>query len=222
MQSPLPTRCLAEFLSTFFLIVIGCGAIAVDVRTEALTHVGVAIVWGLIVLTMIYAVGSVSGAHMNPAVTIAFACFRKLPFKDAAAYVPVQCLGAFAGAIAIRAVLGLDEGLLGATTVKTGLTPMAGMAIEAMMTGILMFVVMGVSTGAKEESITAGIAVGSTIAMEAFVAGPLTAASMNPARSLGPALASGHLTDLWVYIVGPILGALIGGSLRICLKAKHA
>ncbi|MGB7326871.1 MAG: aquaporin [Rubripirellula sp.] len=220
MQTPLPTRCLSEFLGTFFLVVIGCGAIAVDVRTEALTHVGIAIVWGLIVLTMIYAIGSVSGAHMNPAVTIAFACFKKLPVKDAMGYVPAQCLGALAGAIAIRSVLGLDEGLLGATTVKAGLSPLGGMAVEAMMTAILMFVVIGVSTGAKEESITAGIAVGSTIAMEAFVAGPLTAASMNPARSIGPALASGHLTDLWVYIVGPIMGAIAGGLLRIAIHKK--
>ncbi len=220
MQTPLPTRCLAEFLSTFCLVVIGCGAIAVDSRTGALTHIGVATVWGLIVMTMIYAVGGVSGAHMNPAVTIAFSALGKLPVKDALAYVPVQCAGALLGALAIRSVLGLDESLLGATTVKTGLTPIAGMAIEAMMTAILMFVVMGVSTGAKEETITAGIAVGATIAMEAFVAGPLTAASMNPARSIGPALASGHLTDLWVYIVGPLVGALIGGCLRQALHAK--
>ncbi|TWU60365.1 Aquaporin Z 2 [Rubripirellula tenax] len=218
MLTPLPTRCLSEFLSTFFLVVIGCGAIAVDVRTGALTHVGVATVWGLIVMTMIYAVGGVSGAHMNPAVTIAFTCFKKLPIKDAVAYVPAQCGGALLGALAIRSVLGLDESLLGATTVKAGLTPIAGFAVEAMMTAILMFVVMGVSTGAKEESITAGIAVGATIAMEAFVAGPLTAASMNPARSIGPAIASGHLENLWVYIAGPIVGALVGGILRRVLS----
>lgn len=220
MNTCLPKRCVAEFLSTFCLVVIGCGAIAVDARTGALTHVGIAIVWGLIVTTMIYAVGGVSGAHMNPAVTIAFAAMRKLPVRDALAYVPVQCAGATVGALSILAVLGLDESMLGSTSVKTGLSPAAGMAVEAMMTGILMFVVVGVSTGAKEETITAGIAVGATIAMEAFVAGPLTGASMNPARSIGPAIVSGATGNLWVYLVGPLLGGLAGGGLRLLIRSE--
>lgn len=186
---------------------------AVDSRTGALTHVGVATVWGLVVMVMIYTVGSISGAHMNPAVTMAFTAQRRMPVKDALGYIPAQCGGAIAAALAIRGVLGIDESMLGATSVQLGLSTIAGVAIEATMTAILMFVVMGVSTGAQEESVTAGLAVGATIAMEAFVAGPLTKASMNPARSLGPAIASTDVSQLWIYIVGPVAGALIGAAL---------
>ena len=210
MKSPLIQRCVAEFISSFCLVLIGCGAMVVDFQTSALTHVGVATVWGLIVMVMIYAVGPISGAHMNPAVTIAFTFSGRLPLRDCLGYVPAQCAGAFTAAIALRSVLGLDEALLGTTLIGNGLSTGAGFAVEAAMTAILMFVVMGVSTGAKEQTITAGLAVGSTIAMEAFVAGPLTKASMNPARSIGPAIASGMTEDLWIYIAAPILGALIG------------
>ncbi len=121
--------------------------------------------------------------------------------------------GALCAALAIRSVLGLDSSMLGATSVQLDLSPLVGVAIEAMMTAILMFVVMGVSTGAMEESVTAGLAVGATIAIEAFVAGPLTKASMNPARSFGPAVASGDVSELWIYVVGPIIGALFGAAL---------
>ncbi|MDA8745593.1 aquaporin [Rubripirellula amarantea] len=218
MKTPLINRSLAEFLSTYCLVLIGCGAMVVNGETQALTHVGVATVWGLIVMVMIYAVGPVSGAHMNPAVTIAFTVARRLPLKDAIAYVPSQCAGAIAGAASLAIVFGSQASFLGATLVQLELTPQAGFAIEAMMTAILMFVVMGVSTGAKEETITAGLAVGATIAMEAFVAGPLTNASMNPARSLGPAIVSGMTTDLWLYIAAPIAGALIGCGLHRLIK----
>jgi MIP family channel proteins len=213
MSISLPKRCLAEVLSTFVLVLIGCGAMAVDSRTGALTHVGVATCWGLVVMVMIYAVGRISGAHMNPAVTIAFAAQKRLPMIDMAGYIVAQCLGALGAAYAIRAILGVDESMLGATSVQLELGANAGLAIEFVLTAILMFVVMGVSTGAKEESLTAGIAVGSTIAMEAFAFGPLTKASMNPARSLGPAVASGDVSQLWIYIVAPIAGALVGAVL---------
>ncbi|MFK8110687.1 MAG: MIP/aquaporin family protein [Rubripirellula sp.] len=213
MNPALRRRCFAELLSTFCLVLMGCGAMAVDSRTGALTHVGVATVWGLIVLVMIFAVGRISGAHMNPAVTIAFAIQGKMSFKDAIAYIVVQCGGALLAAVAIRATLGLDESMLGATSVQLGLSPLVGMAIEFTLTAILMFVVMGVSTGAKEESVTAALAVGSTIAIEAFVCGPLTKASMNPARSLGPAVVSGDMSELWLYLFGPIAGAIVGALL---------
>ena len=213
MSASLSRRCFAEFISTFCLILMGCGAMAVDSRTGSLTHVGVATVWGLVVMVMIYAVGSISGAHMNPAVTIAFAVQRRMPVRDAVVYIPAQCAGALCAALAIRSVLGLDSSMLGATSVQLDLSPLSGVAIEAMMTTILMFVVMGVSTGAMEESVTAGLAVGATIAIEAFVAGPLTKASMNPARSFGPAVASSDVSELWIYFVGPIAGALIGAAL---------
>jgi len=209
MLLSLPRRCVCEFIGTYCLILIGCGAMAVETQTQALTHVGVATVWGLIVMTMIYSIGDLSGAHINPAVSIAFASVGRFPVKDTIAYTVFQCAGALAAAFSIRAVLGIGEDQLGTT--MTILPAASAWCVEAMMTAILMWVVMGVSTGAKEKSITAGLAVGAVIAMEAFVAGPLTKASMNPARSLGPALASGYLTNLWIYLSAPIVGALVGG-----------
>jgi len=219
MNESITRRCFAEFLGTFCLVLLGCGAMAVDARTQMLTHVGVAIAWGLVVMVMIYAVGSISGAHMNPAVTIGFSALGRLPVRDALFYLPAQCLGALAGAAAIRAVLGVDEAMLGSTNVQLGLAPMAGLVIEFGLTFILMFVVVGVSTGAKEETITAAIAVGSTIALAAMVAGPLTKASMNPARSLGPAVIAGDMSELWLYCVGPISGAIAGA---FAAQALHA
>lgn len=219
MHDSLPRRCFAELLSTFVLVLIGCGAMAVDSRTGLLTHVGVATVWGLVVLVMIYTVGDISGAHMNPAVSITMVVLKRMKAKDATFYVIAQCIGAILGAVAIRAVLGVDSSMLGSTNTELDLP--AGMMVELMMTAILLFVVIGVSTGAKEEGITAGLAVGSTIAMEAFVAGPLTKASMNPARSLGPAIVSGDVSQLWIYIVGPIIGGIIGGLLHMSLRPKR-
>ena len=188
----------------------------VDDRTGALTHVGVATVWGLIVMVMIYALGSVSGAHMNPAVTIAFALWKDLNARDAAAYCVSQIIAAIVAAAALRSVLGVGEVMLGST--MTELPVISALGVEFMMTAILMFVVMGVSTGTKEETITAGLAVGATIAMEAFVAGPLTKASMNPARSIGPALVSGNMGQLWIYLLAPLLGAIFGGGLYLLLR----
>jgi MIP family channel proteins len=219
LQPALPKRLLAEFVSTYCLVLIGCGSMAVESKTGLLTHVGVAIVWGLIVMVMIYTVGRISGAHMNPAVSIAFAAVGRMPAFDAAAYVITQCAGALTGAAAIAAVLGVDDVKLGST--MTELATPAALGVEFMMTALLMFVVMGVSTGAKEESITAGLAVGATIAMEAFVAGPLTKASMNPARSIGPALVSGYTEDLWIYMVAPVSGALCGGFLYLVMQNEE-
>ena len=143
MNESLTRRCIAEFLSTFCLVLLGCGAMAVDSRTQALTHVGVAIAWGLVVMVMIYAVGGISGAHMNPAVTIGFTTLGRLPLKDALVYLPAQCLGALAGALAIRAVLGVDQSMLGSTNVQLDLGLTAGLVIEFGLTFILMFVVIG-------------------------------------------------------------------------------
>lgn len=211
MSLPLPKRFLSELLGTYCLILLGCGAMAVDAETSALTHVGIAITWGLVVMVMIFATGRLSGAHMNPAVTVAFTVQGKLPAVDCLVYVIAQCVGATAAAASILAVVGMNEASLGATT--TELPFASAVAVEFVMTAILMMVVMGVSTGAKEESVTAAIAVGATILMEAMVAGPLTKASMNPARSLGPAVASGELQQLPIYLVGPFLGALTGALL---------
>ncbi|KLU05543.1 Aquaporin Z [Rhodopirellula islandica] len=211
MQLSLLRRSVCEVIGTYCLVLIGCGAMVVDNQTGMLTHVGVATVWGLIVMTMIYSIGDLSGAHMNPAVSIAFASVGRFPLLDAAAYIVAQCTGALLAAGSLAMVFGVDDVKLGSTmaSLPTG----SAWAVEFMMTMILMWIVVGVSTGAKEKSITAGLAVGATIAMEAFVAGPLTKASMNPARSLGPAVMSNHYNLLWLYLTAPIVGAIAGGWL---------
>jgi len=219
MEISLLRRCLCEFIGTFCLVLLGCGAMVVQSQTGELTHPGVAISWGLVVLTMIYATGDISGAHINPAVSVAFAAVGRLPAIDAAAYTVAQCLGATFAALALAAVLGTEEAKLGATMTELPLA--SAWAVEAMMTAILMWVIMGVSTGAKEKSITAGLAVGSTIALEAMVAGPLTRASMNPARSLGPAIAAGYFDALWLYVTAPVAGALTGAALYVAVAPRR-
>lgn len=200
-------KVLAEFTGTFALVFAGTGAIVVDdVSRGAVTHVGVALTFGLIVLAMIYALGEVSGAHMNPAVTLGFVAAGRMPVREAPAYMASQCAGAVAASGALR--------LLFPTQTNLGGTAPAGsagqsLAFETILTAILMFVVLRVSSGAKEKGITAGIAVGAVVGLEALFAGPICGASMNPARSLGPALVSGQMTSLWIYIAGPAAGALL-------------
>ena len=220
MSLPLHKRFLSEFLGTYCLILLGCGAMAVNAKTGALTHVGIAITWGLVVMVMIFATGRISGAHMNPAVSVAFAAQGKLSVLDCLAYIVAQCFGASAAAGSILAVVGMNDASLGAT--NTELPFLTATCVEFVMTAILMMVVMGVSTGAKEESVTAAIAVGATILMEAMVAGPLTKASMNPARSLGPAIVSGELAQLPIYFIGPFLGALTGALLYRWMQPDEA
>ncbi|HEY2858096.1 MAG TPA: aquaporin [Terracidiphilus sp.] len=197
----------AEFLGTFCLVFAGTGAIVIDEASHgAITHAGVALTFGLIVLAMIYALGDVSGAHLNPAVTLGFAAAGRFSFAKVPGYVASQLLGAFL-ASALLHFLFPASGLLGAT-LPAG-APSQSLILEAILTAILMFVILSVSTGANEKGITAGIAVGSVIALEAMFAGPICGASMNPARSVAPAVVSGHLESLWIYIVAPIFGALL-------------
>jgi len=204
---PLKQRCLAEAIGTFALVFAGCGAIVVnDVSGGTVTHVGVAITFGLIVLAMIYSVGDVSGAHINPAVTLGFLVAKRMSLREAAGYVLAQCLGAIAAAALLRLMFS-DHETLG-STIPAG-SQMQSFGLEVILTAMLMFVILCVSTGAKEKGITAGIAVGSVVMLEAMFAGPISGASMNPARSLGPALLSGQLDALWIYLVAPVLGALI-------------
>jgi aquaporin Z len=200
-------RHLSEFLGTFGLVFAGTGAIVINGVTQGvITHVGIALTFGLVVLAMIYAFGDVSGAHLNPAVTIAFAGARRFPWRDVPGYVLAQLLGAFAASGLLRALFPTDQTL--------GATLPAGSAgqsfvLEGVLTFFLMLVILSVSTGAKEKGITAGIAVGSVIALEALFAGPICGASMNPARSLAPAVVSGHLEHVWIYIAAPVLGAAL-------------
>ena len=209
----------SEFIGTFALVFAGTGAIVIDqVSGGAITHLGVALTFGLIVLAMIYTLGDISGAHINPAVTIAFAIARRLPFKDVVPYLLSQCAGALAASLILK-ILFPQNATLGAT-LPAGPWHQS-FILEFILTALLMFVILGVSTGAREKGITTGIVVGSVIALEAMFAGPICGASMNPARSLAPAIVSLHLAHLWIYLVAPILGA-IAGVYACCLIREES
>ncbi len=198
----------AEFLGTFCLVFAGTGAIITnDVSGGTVSHVGVALTFGLMVSAMIYTLGDVSGAHLNPAVTLGFCAARRFAPRLVAPYIFSQCLGAVLASLVLRFLFPQHLGL--GATLPAG-SASQSFVLEFILTWILMFVILGVSTGAKEKGITAGIAIGGVIALEALFAGPICGASMNPARSLAPALVSFHPTYLWIYLLAPTLGALAG------------
>jgi aquaporin Z len=206
----------AEFIGTFALVFAGTGAIIInDVTGGAVTNVGVGLTFGMIVLTMIYAVGDVSGAHFNPAVTLGFFAARRLKGKIILPYVVSQLSGALAASLLLRALFP-QHPTLGATA-PSG-PALQSLILEIILTALLMFVILNVSTGARERGITAGIAVGAVIALEALFAGPICGASMNPARSFAPALVSQHLANLWIYVVAPVTGALIAVIRCRCVR----
>lgn len=187
------------------LVAIGPGAAAVDVWSRgSVSHAGVALAFGTVILAAVYALGHVSGAHFNPAVTTGFWLAGRFPRADVVPYIGAQLIGATAAALGIRAVLGVA--VAGAATVPAIAAP-AAVAVEVVLTFILMLVVMAVATDARVAGAVAGLAVGATVAADALAAGPLTGASMNPARSFGPAVASGIWTGHWIYWIGPLVGA---------------
>lgn len=199
---------LAEAVGAFILVFGGCGAIVIDaVSHGAITHVGVAVCFGLVVAAMIYSVGHISGAHLNPAVTLAFALTRHFPLVRVPLYWSAQLLGASLAALLLRLLFG-DVAHLGAT-LPAG-SDAQSLVLEIVLTFILMFVVMAVATDDRAVGEAAAIAVGATVLLDAMFGGPISGASMNPARSFGPALASWTWPHLWVYIAGPVIGGLLG------------
>ncbi|HEY3763632.1 MAG TPA: MIP family channel protein [Gaiellales bacterium] len=207
MPGGLARSLAAEAIGTFALVFAGCGAIMVDTTTHALGHVGVAVSFGLVIMAMIYAVGHISGAHFNPSVTLAFACSRHFPLTRVPAYWAAQVAGAAAAALVLRGSLG-NVANVGAT-LPSGSNGQAFLW-EGVLTFLLMFVIMAVATDTRAVGEGAAIAIGGTVALDALFGGPITGASMNPARSLGPALISGDLTAIWVYLAAPAVGAAIG------------
>ncbi|MEM7248229.1 MAG: aquaporin [Acidobacteriota bacterium] len=209
-------RIIAEALGTFTLVFAGTGAIVVnDITDGAITHVGIALTFGLVVLAMIHAVGDVSGAHLNPAVTIGFWLARRFPGTDVAPYLLGQLTGALSASVLVRVIFG-PHPTLGAT-LPAG-TAGQSFLLEIVLTLCLMFTILGVATGSKEKGVMAGVAIGAVVGLEALFAGPISGASMNPARSLAPALVSGQLQHLWVYLVAPVLGA---GLAVLACRCSH-
>src|SRR5882724_8405405 len=197
----------AECFGTFALVFAGTGAIVIDeVTGGGVSHVGIALTFGLIVLAMVYTLGDISGAHINPAVTIGFWAARRFDAEKVLHYIVSQCAGAFLASTILRLLFPANI-TQGATMPTCPL--LQSFIFELILTALLMFVILGVSTGAREKGITAGIVVGSVIALEAMFAGPICGASMNPARSLGPAIVSGQLGSLWIYLAAPVLGAAL-------------
>ena len=204
-------RALAEGLAAFALVFAGCGAVVADsVRDGALGLTGITAVFGLIVMVMVYATGHLSGAHINPAVTIAFTLTRHFPRRDAVAYVVAQIVGATAGALLLLAAWSDKPAALGATvpSVATG----TALLYEVVLTALLMFVIVAVATDTRAVGAAAAIAIGGTVALDVLVGGPISGASLNPARSFGPALVAGEWSDFWIYVVGPLAGAALGAG----------
>ena len=208
MQLPFVRALVAELIGTFALVFAGAGAIMVDTKTHALGHIGVAISFGLVIMVMIYAVGHISGAHFNPAVSFAFALTRHFPWPRLFAYWAAQALGALLAAATLRASLGNLAHV--SATLPAG-SQGQSFLWEVVLTFFLMFVIMAVATDTRAVGEAAAIAIGGTVGLDAMFGGPISGASMNPARSLGPAVISGDLHALWLYLLAPLLGAGLGG-----------
>jgi len=209
---------LAEIIGTFALIFCGTGAMVINTETAGvITHAGVAATWGLIVAAMIYTVGDISGAHLNPAVTISFWIAKVFPTKEIIPYIISQAIGAFLASFTLHFLFPTNE-TLGAS-LPAG-SAMQSFVLELILTFLLMFTIIHVAKGSKEQGMFAGIAIGSVVLLEAMFAGPICGASMNPIRSLSPALVSGHTEHLWVYLTAPFAGAILAIGVWKVLKPK--
>jgi aquaporin Z len=191
--------------------------VANDVSSGAVTHVGVSLTFGLVVLAMIYAVGDVSGAHLNPAVSLGFFAARRISARRLLGFAASQCAGALCASALVRGLFPAHEGL--GVTLPAG-TSGQSFLLEVALTSMLMLVILAVSTGSKEKGLMAGIAVGAAVALGALLGGPISGASMNPARSLAPALVSGNLASLWIYLVAPCVGALLAVPICWCTQEE--
>jgi aquaporin Z len=209
---------IAEIIGTFALVFCGTGAIIINQETNGVVgHIGIAITFGLIVTAMIYALGDISGAHLNPAVTIGFWLTKTFPGREMLPYIFSQAAGAFAASLTLKFLFPANETL--GSTLPSGL-PMQSFVLETILTFILMLVILQVAKGSKEQGMFAGIIIGGVVLLEAMFAGPISGASMNPIRSITPAVTSGHLEHLWVYISAPVLGAALAVGAWFALKTK--
>jgi len=199
---------LSECIGTFILLFVGTGSVIVDQQTHALGLAGIATVWGLVIIALIYAFGDISGTHINPAVTVAFAVDKRFEWKEVPAYLGSQLLGAFL-ASGLLHFLFPDNKTLGITQPLPG-GEMQSFILEVVMTFILMMIILRVSTGAKEKGITAGIVIGATVWLLVLFGGPISGTSLNPTRSIAPAIISGNFQNLWIYLTAPFAGALLG------------
>ncbi|XP_061355612.1 probable aquaporin NIP-type [Gastrolobium bilobum] len=206
-------KVIAELIGTYFLVFAGCCSVVLNKIEESkgtITFPGICIVWGLSVMILVYALGHISGAHFNPAVTVSFAIYRHFPLKQVPMYLIAQALGSILGSGTLRLLFDLDENSYFGT-VPSG-SHVQSLVFEILTSFLLMFVVSAVSTDNRAIGELAGIAVGMTVLIDVFIAGPVSGASMNPARSLGPALVMHVYDGFWIYIVGPFLGAILGAS----------
>ncbi|ERN04346.1 probable aquaporin NIP-type isoform X2 [Amborella trichopoda] len=199
---------IAEIFGTYFVIFAGCGSVAVNKIYGSVSFPGICVTWGLIVMVMIYSVGHISGAHFNPAVTLAFAIFRRFPWKEVPAYIGAQVVGSLLASGTLRLLFDVKTTAFFGT-VPTG-SALQSFILEIIISFLLMFVISGVATDSRAIGELAGLAVGSTILLNVFVAGPISGASMNPARSLGPAIIMNQYKGLWAYIFGPPVGTILG------------
>lgn len=205
----LTQKVIAEVIGTYFVIFIGCGSVAVNKIYGSVTFPGICFTWGLIVMVMVYSVGHISGAHFNPAVTVTFAIFRHFPLKQVPLYIAAHVLGSILASGTLCLVLDVPQ------TAYFGTIPVGpnlrSLLMEIIASFLLMFVISGVATDSRAIGELAGIAVGMTITIDVFVAGPISGASMNPARSLGPAIVMHTYKGIWIYFVGPFIGTILGG-----------